>query len=312
MKEFVPPYYNMFKCIAGKCKHSCCLDWEVDVDDKTFEYYKTVKTDFGKKLINNMYEDQTGAHIMLDDIGRCPFLNSDNLCDIIITLGEDALCCICTDHPRFRNYFSNCVEMGIGMCCEEATRIILSCEKGYKSLSEDELSECTVDEAILLKKRNVVFELLADKNSSFLERIELLCDKFDIDFQEINTYKWEEVLLKLECLDNMWQDVLKNTKNIVVDDAFFENIFWDRIFENLTTYYIYRHFAKSSEDNERLYLAFSVFGYTVIKRICYSHYIRYGSVEFEDIVNYCRMFSSELEYCRENMDELFMEFEFVI
>ena len=36
----VPDYFDEFECIAGRCRHSCCAGWEVEIDEKTFDYYK--------------------------------------------------------------------------------------------------------------------------------------------------------------------------------------------------------------------------------------------------------------------------------
>ena len=38
----MPDYSIGFQCIAGKCRHSCCVGWEIDIDDDTYEMYKTV------------------------------------------------------------------------------------------------------------------------------------------------------------------------------------------------------------------------------------------------------------------------------
>ena len=34
----VPDYFDEFECIAGRCRHSCCAGWEVEIDEKTFDY----------------------------------------------------------------------------------------------------------------------------------------------------------------------------------------------------------------------------------------------------------------------------------
>ena len=34
MKLFAPEYYKQFKCIADKCTHSCCIGWEIDIDEE--------------------------------------------------------------------------------------------------------------------------------------------------------------------------------------------------------------------------------------------------------------------------------------
>jgi lysine-N-methylase len=68
------------------------------------------------------------------------------LCDIIRTLGEDALCDICADHPRFRTYRDDSVHIGLGMCCEEACRLILSEDAVF--LCEESGNPVAVDTAL--------------------------------------------------------------------------------------------------------------------------------------------------------------------
>jgi ribosome-binding ATPase YchF (GTP1/OBG family) len=50
MKLYAPKYYKSFKCIADRCKHSCCVGWEIDVDGKTLEKYKGLKSEYSKNI----------------------------------------------------------------------------------------------------------------------------------------------------------------------------------------------------------------------------------------------------------------------
>ena len=52
-----PEYYNKFHCLAGDCPDTCCKDWEVDVDEDTFYYYKVQEGELGKKLEQCLVED---------------------------------------------------------------------------------------------------------------------------------------------------------------------------------------------------------------------------------------------------------------
>ena len=131
MKTFVPGYYKDFKCIADKCKNSCCIGWEIDIDDDTLGIYKKVEGAFGERLKKCISVGDESCFI-LEAGERCPFLYANNLCDIYIELGEEKLCQICSDHPRFRNFFDSRIEMGLGLCCEAAADLILDWEKPFE------------------------------------------------------------------------------------------------------------------------------------------------------------------------------------
>lgn len=84
-----PDYYEKFSCIAGACEDTCCAGWEIDIDDKSYEYYKTVGGAFGEMLRQNIKEyenDEEDAYeshgFILKEGRRCPFLNENQLCVI--------------------------------------------------------------------------------------------------------------------------------------------------------------------------------------------------------------------------------------
>ena len=123
MTIYAPDYYREFECIADKCCHTCCQGWEIDVDETSLSRFYKIR-DISKYISN-----EGSAHIQLDRNERCPFLRDDGLCRIILDYGEDMLCDICRDHPRFRNYWTDRIEIGLGMVCESAGRLILSKNK---------------------------------------------------------------------------------------------------------------------------------------------------------------------------------------
>jgi hypothetical protein len=120
-----------FKCIAGDCRHSCCTGWEIDIDEESLENYRRVEGELGKRLAENIILDGECACFRLDKDERCPFLNAYGLCDIYTELGEKALCQICTDHPRFYNEIADRLEMGVGLCCEAAAKLVLCQEDPF-------------------------------------------------------------------------------------------------------------------------------------------------------------------------------------
>ena len=100
MKHYFPKYCEKFRCIANLCPDSCCRDWDVVVDDTSFDFYNTVKGEFGDRLRSLMTIDEDGDRIFIRQGEKCPFWNSDMLCDIYINLGENHLCHTCKEFPR--------------------------------------------------------------------------------------------------------------------------------------------------------------------------------------------------------------------
>lgn len=168
MKITAPDYYPEFKCIASACRHSCCEGWEIDIDRESALRYEKLPGPLGDKLRSNMEpapederSDENYAHFRLCEGDRCPFLQSSGLCEIILEKGEDMLCQICSDHPRFRNFWEDRVELGLGLACEEAARIILTRKKAMEviTLEDDgENTEIPPDEEWLTSFRGELFE----------------------------------------------------------------------------------------------------------------------------------------------------------
>ena len=153
MKFFrCPPYYHDFQCIASACRDSCCIGWEIDIDADTLHDYRQVSGAFGRRLMEHIAlpagNSDASAHFITDHAERCPFLNKQNLCDIYITLGEQHLCQICTDHPRFYDWFTDGMEAGLGLCCEAAAALILAPAGSpmLQSTCDDAQMEPTPDE----------------------------------------------------------------------------------------------------------------------------------------------------------------------
>ncbi len=145
-----PDFYDSFKCIASRCSDTCCIGWEIDVDEASQEVYRNVAGVFGDKLRTNI-ED---GHFKLLPHDRCPFLDRENLCEIYQNLGEGALCDICREHPRFVEVFGDIMERGLGLCCEEAARLLLAgdgplvftneeCDEPEDDLDDDDIGDAS-------------------------------------------------------------------------------------------------------------------------------------------------------------------------
>ena len=125
MKLVIPEYYERFACKGGACTDNCCIGWEIDIDPVTLKKYEGMGQDVSKWLSDGICKEGDIPHFKLNG-DRCPFLNKENLCDIIIRLGERSLCDICREHPRYYLTLGDTVYSGVGMCCEAAAELILT------------------------------------------------------------------------------------------------------------------------------------------------------------------------------------------
>ena len=139
MKRIQPRFYRDFHCIASRCTDSCCIGWEIDVDEESLEAYDAATGEFGEKLRANIARGEESAHFVLGVRERCPFLNERNLCEIYIRLGEECLCEICREHPRFYAGDGGVTLAGQGLVCEEAARLWL--ETPLQLVAEDDGEE---------------------------------------------------------------------------------------------------------------------------------------------------------------------------
>lgn len=132
MEYLYPDYYHHFKCIAHECEDTCCTGWQIAIDKKSLKKYKNTTGVFGNRLYNSInWEEQ----IFEQCEKRCAFLNENNLCDLYMELGADALCRTCKTYPRHVEEYENIREITLSLSCPEACRIILSQKKPVSFIS---------------------------------------------------------------------------------------------------------------------------------------------------------------------------------
>ncbi len=301
MKNFYPFFYQDFRCIGGGCKHNCCIGWEIDIDEETLLKYQGISGSLGNRLKVNISMEDT-PHFSLQKDERCPFLNKDNLCDIILEKGEDFLCQICSDHPRFCNFFTNCTEVGLGLCCEEAARLILS-QKDPFWMPEKEVDLLTDEEASFFRFRGEILKKIGDRSLSLSERILSLCKRYGISFSQKKYGEWADIFLSLEHLDEDWICLLRRLKQEETVPPLGKE--WEVPLEQLFSYLIYRHLADGLEDGrygERI--LFAVLGVFMVGSLCSIRNLREKTLAMEDFVDVARLYSSEIEYSEENTEIL--------
>ena len=196
-----PNYYDMFKCIADKCKDNCCIGWEIDIDEFTFNKYMNTGGDLGNRLKNEIATENGVHYFKLKENERCPFLNSNNLCDIICGLGENSLCQICSDHPRYINSYGEITERGLGLACEEACRIILTQNTPAFLIDSESKIKYTADFPndpyleYMYNIRDIIIDILQNRNYKISERIACVIDFCFYIQAECSSEKSDEELL---------------------------------------------------------------------------------------------------------------------
>ena len=332
MKLYAPEYYKEFHCIADKCKNNCCkAGWEIDIDDATADLYSKVPDQFGKKLKQNI-DFKNSNHFILDKHGICPFLNDRNLCEIYIHLGADSLCQICTDHPRYYEWFGDTKECGIGLCCEEAARIILSQNKPFTTY-EIEVPAETTDEYdrnlyfYLHKSRSKIISYINNETTALNSGIrnilwyaytiqqnidsDLLDDEdiFEVSSNSGSSIKpILEFFLALEPNNDTWITYLKDCINLY-DNSFKEitdfeknNTQINKYLKNISIYFIWRYFLKGTFDGEVLskikLMAISI---AVLKYLFFCNWVQSHNLTLDDCIDITRRYSEEIEYSEDNL-----------
>lgn len=125
MLLFKPDYYDCFRCAAGECPDSCCKEWEVEIDDASARFYRTLPGTLGDRLREVMRTADGKTSMSIID-GRCPMWRSDGLCRIQAELGESALCETCRMFPRLTHDYGDFAELGLELSCPEAAKLILN------------------------------------------------------------------------------------------------------------------------------------------------------------------------------------------
>ncbi len=308
MRLYVPHYYASFHCIAGACRHSCCIGWEIDIDDETCALYEEMPGELGARVRESLITGDDTTCFRLTTGERCPHLNEAGLCEIILGAGEDYLAQICYDHPRFRSWFSDRVEMGIGLSCEAAVQLVLSTvEPVTYVLAEDdgEQESLTPFEGEVLSCRDACVQIAQARTFALASRLTQLAALADISLP--NPAAWRVHLERLERLDPAWDAALAmlptdsdepwNIGTSLLSEEF------EIPLEQFLVYLLYRHLPNAETPTElRAYIAFAVMTCHTMRALLASHERIHGSVTRDDLAEYVRMWSGEVEYSTENTE----------
>ena len=317
---YVPNYYPAFKCIASACRHTCCVGWEIDVDEEALACYDAVKGPMGARLRQNIDREADPPCFVLDGEERCPFLNRNGLCDLITELGEDALCHICADHPRFRNVLYDRVELGLGLCCEAAAALILSqteplriirlpdTEASYERTAHGEPDEPDSITDALLTAREALLTVAQDRTLPLSERFRHILTSLDIQLPMNDYAEWAEFLADLERLDPAWDSRLEALSTLPEDPAGELDGETSIAYEQIFCYFVYRYMT--AEDDGRPALLQVRTAFAILSTVLIHALVRAtGRTDADTLAEIAWLYSSEIEYSEENLERFWDELQ---
>ena len=288
MTLFAPAYYPRFACIASACRHSCCVGWEIDIDPSAHARYQTMED------IRGSIAEDDPPHFRLGEGDRCPHLDEKGLCRIILRHGEDALCEICREHPRFYHVTSRGMEVGLGMSCEEACRIILESDDFDEVLPVGQ-TDGTPKKAEFdpLPYRDYLYSILKTREFSYPERLSYIADSFGITTTLHSDGVWQGVFAGLEYLNREHKALFAAYSSAPATP--------DELIPALTralAYFIFRHLSPADSTDEML----AGLGLAMLcERLLCSMVIHNPNL---DIFDAARILSEEIEYSEENTEAL--------
>ncbi len=299
MKLFAPKYYKEFVCIADKCRHSCCIGWEIDIDAETAEKYSRMTEGYGGEIAVSI-ESVEVPHFRLSDGDRCPHLDAHGLCRIITNLGEGYLCDICREHPRFYNDTPRGREVGLGISCEEACRIVLGSDS-YAEISEigeaDGEEENIGFDAIAL--RTHIFSILSDKSLVYEEKLRRIHGEFGVSPTDRRDSDWRELLDSLEYLDEEHRELF----SVYSSDARTPTEY-EKELERALAYFVYRHCTPAADEEEFR----AALGFALLCERLLASMVKMNSSP--NILGIARIISEEIEYSEDNTEAIKTEFLF--
>ncbi|MGF0109322.1 flagellin lysine-N-methylase [Clostridium sp. SGI.024] len=235
--------YDKFKCIADKCKFTCCKGWDINVDTNTYNKWKE-KSELNYLLDNVRFIKSNGENSYLikkETKGVCPLLSEEGLCNIVINHGEEYLSSTCKSFPRIENNFEDVKEMTLSCSCPEVVNIISKMkEKIYIESNEalsyiEDLGSLQIREALvnilqkeditlenkLILSYNILFNILNSDDLDYEDLIELLENYKSKKYikeklNEFREYNNKDKVKSLKEINSLFIDIIENYRSVAL------------------------------------------------------------------------------------------------
>ena len=320
--------FDGFKCLAGRCPDTCCVGWQVDLDDETTEKYRLEPGPLGEKLREKLTEDEGYSCFQMEEGNRCPFLNRSNLCELILKKGESFLSETCREHPRFHEDYGEFIESCLSISCPEAARLLLTADGFYLKTHRDELLP---DEPLSEEDNNLLYRYVDYRDSftriasghTLKEAIVILGNvsdlfaarSFGLDFPPEHFREKKDYPLSLKTyfaaiegleftrteLKNILMKTGRKTEKQLLSPLSLPE--YDAPARILLCYFLYRYILKAVwEDNLPERIRFCFYSATAI--VSLSQFFREKD-PMERLIHSAYLFSREIEHSEENLSALF-------
>lgn len=280
MLSIFPKFYKNFLCKADKCKHSCCKGWEIDIDEETAGKYLAMTGELGAEIRQNIGKNEDSYFFKLTEDERCPFLQKNGLCKIILNIGEENICEICTMHPRFFTMIDDVELCGVGLSCEKTCELLLGDEKDLVFYIEDTEEELSFSEVLSVIGLNLPNEM----------------QEFSLAVNAENINKVLEIMAKTEPIDENWSkelSIMQDMDNVELKAKEYLENSDKNILNKIYQYILYRQLERLVDiDIEALinYAQYSIL------------FIILHTMISKELGESVRRWSEQIEYDTDNVD----------
>ena len=280
MLSIFPKFYKNFLCKADKCKHSCCKGWEIDMDEETAGKYLAMTGELGAEIRQNIGKNEDSYFFKLTEDERCPFLQKNGLCKIILNIGEENICEICTMHPRFFTMLDDVELCGVGLSCEKTCELLLGDEKDLVFYIEDTEEELSFSEVLSVIGLNLPNEM----------------QEFSLAVNAENINKVLEIMAKTEPIDENWSkelSIMQDMDNVELKAKEYLENSDKNILNKIYQYILYRQLERLVDiDIEALinYVQYSIL------------FIILHTMISKELGESVRRWSEQIEYDTDNVD----------
>lgn len=280
MLSIFPKFYKNFLCKADKCKHSCCKGWEIDIDEETAGKYLAMTGELGAEIRQNIGKNEDSYFFKLTEDERCPFLQKNGLCKIILNIGEENICEICTMHPRFFTMLDDVELCGVGLSCEKTCELLLGDEKDLVFYIENTEEEVSFSEVLAVIGVNLPNEM----------------QEFSLAVNAENINKVLEIMAKTEPIDENWSkelSIMQDMDNVELKAKEYLENSDKNILNKIYKYILYRQLERLVDiDIEALinYAQYSIL------------FIILHTMISKELGESVRLWSEQIEYDTDNVD----------